>query len=173
MTSFPHDKTSWADAFPHLSLFPTHCSSLLTPVRFREVPRQLISQWCGLRNLLLFSLMWLFCFISDGFNPLTTTCCWFCNTLWRDMSLQWSTAPRPWAPVPWKRARSCGEEIRGCGKRNCEVQSSPRSLLKQTCEGSCDKWQRPCCCGASKPRHHLRRTTEKPDWAYQDKQATE
>lgn len=144
---FPHDKTSWADAFPHLSFFPTHCSSLLTsPCKI--LWGQLISEWCGLRNLLLFSLTWLFCFISDHFNPLTTTCCWCCNTLWCEMSLQWSTAPRPWGPLWWKRARSCGEEIRGCGKQNCEVQSSPRSLVKQTWEGSCDKWQRPCCCGA-------------------------
>lgn len=169
---FPHDKTSWADAFPHLSFFPTHCSSLLTsPCKI--LWGQLISEWCGLRNLLLFSLTWLFCFISDHFNPLTTTCCWCCNTLWCEMSLQWSTAPRPWGPLWWKRARSCGEEIRGCGKQNCEVQSSPRSLVKQTWEGSCDKWQRLCCCGATKPRHNLRRTVEKPDWAYQDKQATE
>lgn len=74
----------------------------------------------------------------------------------------------------WKPATACGETIRGCGTLPCEAGSRQRSFLKQPCQGSSDKLEVSLarCWRASKLRHSSRQATEKPDWAYQDKQAT-
>lgn len=101
---FSCDKTSLADAFPHLSFFHTHCRSLLTSSCLCKI------LWgASSTNLWMIqvkkppSILFYVKFVglgggggcSDDFNPLTTTCCCcsFCITPVWDVSsaLRWST----------------------------------------------------------------------------------